>query len=200
MIGQGCQICWGHCAFHFLNYLRGRDCKVQYKPDVNKLEQRQYKNDSTEFRCMLILNLPTCFPHRIAEWKSAPNSKQTFIWSPSIRSYIILALIELIRPLLLLSANPNIYLAFNAGHLGDTKKKSRMVQRIFRKVIISNALIRSAERELWWARLRSMKILIFIIKIKFQPKIKRCREPKLGIFTKIAYHLYLILLLCHLFV
>ena len=41
---------------------------------------------------MLILNLPPCFPHRIAEWKSAPNSKQTFIWSPSIRSYIILAL------------------------------------------------------------------------------------------------------------
>ena len=31
------------------------------------LEQRQYKNDSTEFRCMLILNLPPCFPHRIAE-------------------------------------------------------------------------------------------------------------------------------------
>ena len=42
---------------------------------------------------MLILNLPPCFTHRIAEWKSAPNSKQTFIWSPSIRSYIILALI-----------------------------------------------------------------------------------------------------------
>ena len=57
------------------------------------LEQRQYKNDSAEFRCMLILNLPPCFPHRIAEWKSAPNSKQTFIWSPSIRSYIILALV-----------------------------------------------------------------------------------------------------------
>ena len=41
---------------------------------------------------MLILNLPPCFPHRIAEWKSSPNSKQTFIWTPSIRSYIILAL------------------------------------------------------------------------------------------------------------
>ena len=31
------------------------------------LEQRQYKNNSTEFRCMLILNLPPCFAHRIAE-------------------------------------------------------------------------------------------------------------------------------------
>ena len=31
------------------------------------LEQRQYKNNSMEFRCMLILNLPPCFPHRIAE-------------------------------------------------------------------------------------------------------------------------------------
>ena len=41
---------------------------------------------------MLILKLPPFFPHRIAEWKSAENSKQTFIWSPSIRSYIILAL------------------------------------------------------------------------------------------------------------
>ena len=57
------------------------------------LEQRWYKNESTETRWMFVLNLPPCFPHRIAEWNSAPNSKQTFIWSPSIRSYIILALI-----------------------------------------------------------------------------------------------------------
>ena len=63
-----------------------------HRKHFDLLEQRQYKNDSTEFRCMLILNLPPCFPHRIAEWKSAPNSKQAFIWSPSIRSYIILAL------------------------------------------------------------------------------------------------------------
>ena len=46
---------------------------------------------------MLILKLPPFFPHRIADWKSAANSKQTFIWSPSIRSYIILDLTFEIR-------------------------------------------------------------------------------------------------------
>ena len=56
------------------------------------LEQGQYKNDSTEFKCMLILKLPPLSPHRIAEWKRAAISKQTFFWSPSSRSYIILAL------------------------------------------------------------------------------------------------------------
>ena len=81
-------------AFH---YKRGCSSWTQLGAFGSKslffdLEQRQYKNYSTEFRCVLILNLPPCFPHRIAEWKSAPNSKQTFIWSPSIRSYIILAL------------------------------------------------------------------------------------------------------------
>ena len=57
-----------------------------------KLEQRQYKNDSTEFRCMLILKLPLFSPHHLAERKSAPISKQTFISTPSRRSYITLAL------------------------------------------------------------------------------------------------------------
>ena len=58
------------------------------------LEQRQYKNDSTESRCMLILKLPPFFPHHIGEWKRAAISKQTFIWTLSSRSYIILALIK----------------------------------------------------------------------------------------------------------
>ena len=57
------------------------------------LEQRLYKNDSTESRCMLILKSPPFFPHRIAEWKSAAISKQTFIWTPSSLSYIILSLV-----------------------------------------------------------------------------------------------------------
>ena len=47
------------------------------------LEQRQYMNNSTEFRCMLILKLPPFFPHRIAEWKRAAILKETFIWFPS---------------------------------------------------------------------------------------------------------------------
>ena len=57
-----------------------------------ELEQKQHKNESTESKCMLIWKLPPFFPHRIAEWKSVPISKQTFIWTPSSRSHIILAL------------------------------------------------------------------------------------------------------------
>ena len=58
----------------------------------NKLDQTKYKNDSTESRCMLILKLPPFSPHCIAEWKSTPISKQTFIWTQSSSSCIILAL------------------------------------------------------------------------------------------------------------
>ena len=62
------------------------------KRHIENLEQRQYKNDSTESRCMLLLKLPPFFPLRLAEWTSAAISKQTFVWTPSSRSYIILAL------------------------------------------------------------------------------------------------------------
>ena len=41
---------------------------------------------------MLILKLLPLFPHRLAECKRAAISKQTFIWTLSSRSYIILAL------------------------------------------------------------------------------------------------------------
>ena len=85
--------CQGYCKFRSHLSAREKNKSGLFWPFLIWLEQRQYKNDSTEFRCMLILNLPPCFLHRIAEWKSAPNSKQTFIWSPSIRSYIILALV-----------------------------------------------------------------------------------------------------------
>ena len=42
---------------------------------------------------MLILKLPPFFPHCIAECKSAAISKQKLIWTPSRRSYTILALV-----------------------------------------------------------------------------------------------------------
>ena len=59
---------------------------------VDVLEQRQYKNDSKESRWMLILKLPPFSAHRLAQWKRAAISQQTFIRTPSSRSYIILAL------------------------------------------------------------------------------------------------------------
>ena len=40
----------------------------------------------------VILKLPRFFPYHIGEDKSAAISKQTHIWTPSIRSYIVLAL------------------------------------------------------------------------------------------------------------
>ena len=46
------------------------------------LELRQYKNDSTESKSMLILKLPRFSPHRVAEWRSAPISKQTYLLTP----------------------------------------------------------------------------------------------------------------------
>ena len=70
---------------------------VRYDTDKNFLKQRQYKNDSTESRCMLILKLPPFFPHRIAEGKRAAISKQTIIWTPSSGSYTILALVLLLQ-------------------------------------------------------------------------------------------------------
>ena len=68
-------------------------CLICHDSCSKELEQRQDKNDSTESRCLFILKLPRFFPRSIAEWKSAVISKQIFIWTPSSRSYIILALV-----------------------------------------------------------------------------------------------------------
>ena len=102
---QNWQVIFFRWAIHYLMALgpnpkkfpRIAESRFGYLKVCSLLEQRQYKNDSTELRCMLILKLPPFFPHRIAEWKSAANSKQTVIWSPSIRSYIILALVIVTR-------------------------------------------------------------------------------------------------------
>ena len=43
-------------------------------------------------KCMLVLKLPCFFPHRIGGWKSAAISKQSYLLTPSSRSYVVLAL------------------------------------------------------------------------------------------------------------
>ena len=61
------------------------------------LELRQKKNNSTESRCMPVLRLPLFFTCLYSEEKSAAVSKLTCIWTPSSRSYIVLALDTLLK-------------------------------------------------------------------------------------------------------
>ena len=56
------------------------------------IELREYKNDST-VQMYVSFEIATHFPSPHAV-KSAAISKQTHIWTPSSRSYIVLALVN----------------------------------------------------------------------------------------------------------
>ena len=53
-------------------------CKIIH----GHLELRQFKNDSMESKCMLVLKMPHFFPHCTCKWKSAAISKQTYWLTP----------------------------------------------------------------------------------------------------------------------
>ena len=56
-----------------------------------RLEQRQYKNDSTQSKIFLVLKLPRFFTSHIGNWK-ARRFQESFLTELS-RSYIVFALI-----------------------------------------------------------------------------------------------------------
>ena len=56
------------------------------------LELRQYENDSMESMIMFVLKLPLFFTRLYCEEKRAVISKLSYIWTPSSRYYIGLAL------------------------------------------------------------------------------------------------------------
>merc|ERR1719468_1237079 len=66
------------------NFSRIAESRFGYLKVCSLLEQRQYKNDSTEFRCMLVLKLPPFFPHRV---KKRGNFK-TNIHLDSVESFL----------------------------------------------------------------------------------------------------------------
>ena len=59
----------------------------------NKLELRQYKNDSIQSKKLPILKLPGFFPRRVGEWKSAANSNLKAFLTELSPSYIVLTLV-----------------------------------------------------------------------------------------------------------